>query len=224
MGKYDTYSSPLVERNASPEMVALFSPQRKFSTWRRLWLWLAECEKQLGLNIPAKAIQQIRAHLDDIDFDKAAAHEKRLRHDVMAHIHTLGELAPAARPVIHLGATSCYVTDNTDLMLMREGLQMLARSLAGVILQLADFAKKYRATPTLGYTHFQPAQLVTVGKRATLWIQDFAMDLAELERRIGDIQARGVKGTTGTQASFLALFNGDHAKCDRLDALVCRKM
>lgn len=224
MGTYDTYSSPLVERNASPEMVALFSPQRKFSTWRRLWLWLAECERELGLAIPDEAVAQLRQHLDDIDFEKAAAHERRLRHDVMAHIHTLGELAPAARPIIHLGATSCYVTDNTDLMLMRDGLQLLARSLAGAISQLADFAAKHRATPTLGYTHFQPAQLTTLGKRATLWIQDFAMDLAELERRIADLRARGVKGTTGTQASFLALFNGDHEKCDALDAAVCRKM
>jgi adenylosuccinate lyase len=220
----DTYASPLVERNASPEMVALFSPQRKFSTWRRLWLWLAEAEKELGLDIPDAAVAQLREHLDDIDFAKAAEHEKRLRHDVMAHIHTLGEAAPAARPIIHLGATSCYVTDNTDLMLMRDGLNMLAQSLAGIILRLADFARKYRDLPTLGYTHFQPAQLVTVGKRATLWIQDFAMDLAELERRAGDIRARGVKGTTGTQASFLALFNGDHARCDCLDELVCRKM
>jgi len=224
MGIHDIYLSPLVERNASAEMVALFSPQRKFSTWRRLWLWLAEAEKQLGLPIPDEAIAQLRQHTDDINFEKAAAHEKRLRHDVMAHIHTLGELAPAARPIIHLGATSCYVTDNTDLIVMREGLGLIARTLAACILHLADFARKHRDTPTLGYTHFQPAQLTTVGKRATLWIQDFAMDLAEVDRRSSELRARGVKGAIGTQASFLALFNGDGGKCDRLDEMVCRKM
>ncbi len=220
----DIYTSPLVERNASPQMAELFSPQRKFSTWRRLWLWLAEAQKELGLPIPDEAIAQLREHVDDIDFARAAEHEKRLRHDVMAHIHALGEVAPAARAHVHLGATSCYVTDNTDLILMREALRLIARGLASAIARLAEFARRYRALPTLGYTHFQPAQPVTVGKRATLWIQDFAADLVEVERRLGDLRARGVKGTTGTQASFLALFDGDHARCDRLDELVCRKM
>ncbi|MCG3178947.1 MAG: Adenylosuccinate lyase [Phycisphaerae bacterium] len=222
--RHDIYTSPLVERNASDEMAALFSPQFKHSTWRRLWLALAESEQQLGLDIPDEAVTQLRAHLDDIDFARAAEHERALRHDVMAHIHTLGEAAPAAKPFIHLGATSCYVTDNTELIQLRDGLKLLAPKLAAVIGQLGDFAAKYRALPTLGFTHYQPAQLVTVGKRATLWAQDFATDLLELERRLGDLRARGVKGTTGTQASFLALFDGDHGKVEQLDRVVCRKI
>lgn len=222
--RHDIYTSPLVERNASAEMAALFSAQFKHSTWRRLWLWLAESEKQLGLDIPDDAIAELAAHLDDIDFAAAADHERRLRHDVMAHVHTLGDAAPAARAYIHLGATSCYVTDNTELIQLRNGMGLLAPKLAGVIANLGSFATQYRDMPTLGFTHYQPAQLTTVGKRATLWAQDFVLDLVELERRLGDLRARGVKGTTGTQASFLALFGGDHDKVERLDALVCRKM
>ena len=222
--RHDVYTSPLVERNASAQMAHLFSPQFKHSTWRRLWLALAQAQKELGLDIPDAAIEQLAAHLDDIDFEAAADHEARLRHDVMAHIHTLGEVAPAARPYIHLGATSCYVTDNTELIQLREGLRLLAPRLAGVIGNLADFAKRFGDLPTLGYTHFQPAQLTTVGKRATLWAQDFAMDLADLEHRLAGLRARGVKGTTGTQASFLALFGGDHDKVRRLDEIVCRKI
>ncbi len=218
------YDNPLVERYASPEMAALWGPQRKFSTWRRLWLWLAEAEAELGLGITRKQLDELRSHLDDIDFEKAAEHERRLRHDVMAHVHTYGEVCPTARPIIHLGATSCYVTDNTDLMLMREGLELIRRRLAAVILRLADFANKHRALPCLGFTHLQPAQPTTVGKRACLWAYDLVQDLSELEHRLGQLQARGVKGTTGTQASFLQLFGGDHAKVRALDKLVASKM
>ena len=214
------YTSPLVERNASPEMAELFGAQRKFSTWRRLWLELAEAEKQLGLDIKQGQIDQMARHLDDIDFEKAARYEKELRHDVMAHVHTFGDAAPKAAPIIHLGATSCYVTDNTDLILMREGLRLLAGKLAAVIDLLGKFAAEHRALPTLAFTHFQPAQLTTVGKRATLWAYDFALDLEEIEHRIATLLFRGVKGATGTQASFLELFDGDHAKVKRLDKMV----
>jgi len=214
------YTSPLVERNASRQMAERFGPQRKFSTWRRLWLGLAKAQKQLGLDITRAQIDQMAAHLDDIDFDLAAQLEKKLRHDVMAHIHTFGQAAPKAAPIIHLGATSCYVTDNADLILIREGLGTIAGKLAAVVNLLARFARKYRAMPTLAFTHLQPAQPTTVGKRAVLWCQDFVMDLAEIEYRIGTLPFRGVKGTTGTQASFLELFDGNHAKVRRLDRMV----
>jgi adenylosuccinate lyase len=226
------YDNPLITRYASPAMTALWSPQRKYATWRRLWLALAEAQYELGLlaadgrspRIRPEQLAELKAHLDDIDFAAAARHEKRLRHDVMAHIHTLGDAAPGCRDILHLGATSCFVTDNADLILMREGLRHLRDGLVGVIDGLARFAKAYRDVPCLGYTHFQPAQLTTVGKRATLWCYDFALDLSEFERRLADLPFRGVKGTTGTQASFLELFNGDHDKVRQLDQLVARKM
>ena len=211
------YVSPLVERNASPEMAALFGARKKFSTWRRLWLELARAQKKLGLDIKKNQIDQMARHLDDIDFEKAARYEKQLRHDVMAHIRTFGDAAPKAAPIIHLGATSCFVGDNTDLIILREAMQLTAGKLASVIDLLGAFADKYRAMPTLGFTHYQPAQLTTVGKRATLWCQEFALDLHELEHRIETLPFRGVKGTTGTQASYLALFDGRHTKVKQLD-------
>ncbi|MDI9433587.1 MAG: adenylosuccinate lyase [Planctomycetota bacterium] len=213
----ELYTSPLVERNASPEMAALFGAQKKFSTWRRLWLELARAQKKLGLDIKKSQIDQMARHLDDIDFEKAARYEKELRHDVMAHIRTFADAAPKAAPIIHLGATSCYVGDNTDLIVMREALHLVAGKLASVIDLLGEFAAKHRAMATLGFTHYQPAQLTTVGKRATLWCQEFAMDLQEIEFRITNLPFRGVKGTTGTQASFLALFDGRHNKVKQLD-------
>jgi adenylosuccinate lyase len=215
-----TYTSPLVERNASPEMAALFGAQKKFSTWRRLWLELARAEKALGLDIKRNQIDQMARHLDDIDFARAARYEKELRHDVMAHIRTFGDAAPKAAPIIHLGATSCYVGDNADLINMREGLRLLAGKLAAVIDLLGRFAAEYRAMPTLSFTHYQPAQLTTVGKRATLWCYEFALDLDEIEHRSATLPFRGAKGVTGTQASFLELFDGSHAKVKRLDKMV----
>jgi adenylosuccinate lyase len=228
----DVYDHPLVTRYASREMSALWGPQRKHSTWRRLWVALAEAQQELGLladdgvspRIRPEQIAELRAHIDDIDFARAAEHERRLRHDVMAHIHTYAEVCPSARDVIHLGATSCYVTDNTDLLLMRDGLGMLAGKLVSVIDVLARFAQRWRDLPTLGFTHFQPAQLTTVGKRACLWCYDFVLDLHEIEHRLETLRFRGVKGTTGTQASFLALFRGDHEKVKWLDKLVALKM
>lgn len=221
----DIYSTPLNARYASPAMTALFSPRRRFSTWRALWLWLAESEKELGLAIPDDAITQMRANLTitDAEFETAAIEEKRRRHDVMAHVHTFGLAAPAAAGIIHLGATSCYVTDNADLIFLRDGLGLLLPKLASAIRKLTAFAEKYKALATLGYTHFQPAQPVTVGKRATLWIQDLLMDLRNLERAQEDLRFRGVKGTTGTQASFMGLFAGDHAAIDELDRRVTEK-
>jgi len=216
----DIYTSPLVERNASREMAELFGAQKKFSTWRRLWLELAKAQMKLGLDITQGQIKQMARHLDDIDFKKAARFEKEFRHDVMAHIHAFAAVAPKAAPIIHLGATSCYVGDNADLIIMRESLEIIAAKLAAVINLLAKFAKKHRDLPTLGFTHFQPAQLTTVGKRATLWCYEFAMDLAEIEHRIETLPFRGVKGTTGTQASFLALFDGSHSKVKQLDKAV----
>ncbi|HEX8342685.1 MAG TPA: adenylosuccinate lyase [Tepidisphaeraceae bacterium] len=219
----DTYESPLVSRNASAEMLRLFSPRHKFGLWRRLWLELARCEQALGVSrITDAALRQMGETLDDIDFAAAAAHEKRLRHDVMAHVHTFEEAAPAAKGIVHLGATSQYVVDNADLIIMRDAMKLLAGKLAAAIDALASFADRYKDLPTLGYTHFQPAQLTTVGKRATLWAQDLAIDLEELEHRVATLRFRGVKGTTGTQASFLTLFNGDHGKCDQLDEMVTR--
>ena len=213
----NVYTSPLVERNASREMAELFGAQKKFSTWRRLWLELAKAEKNLGLDIKQNQIDEMAKHLDDIDFDKAAAYERQFRHDVMAHVYTFGDVAPKAAPIIHLGATSCYVGDNADLIIMRDALRLVAGKVAAVIDLLARFAEQYRDLPTLGFTHFQPAQLVTVGKRATLWCQEFVLDLDEVEHRIETLPFRGVKGTTGTQASFLELFEGKHAKVRQLD-------
>lgn len=219
---YKNYSSPLVERNASKEMAQLFGPDKKFSTWRRLWLELAKAQKKLGLDIKQIQINEMEKHLDDIDYKKAARYEKKFRHDVMAHVHTFGIAAPKASPIIHLGATSCYVGDNADLIILKEAMQLVAGKLASVIDLLGKFAKKYKNLPTLGFTHYQPAQLTTVGKRASLWCYEFVMDLAELEHQIEIIPFRGVKGTTGTQASFLALFKGSHNKVKRLDDMVTK--
>jgi len=205
-------------------MQSLWSEKRRIGLWRRLWLALMEVQRELGLAIPEDALVQLRAHLDDADLDKAADYEKRLRHDVMAHIHALGDQAPAARPFLHLGATSAYVTDNTDLLLMREGMQILLGRVAAVLVALGKLARRHRALPCLAYTHFQAAQLTTVGKRITLWMADFGLDAEELLHRIDTLQFRGVKGTTGTQASFLELFGGDHEKVRELDRRVARKM
>jgi adenylosuccinate lyase len=225
------YDNPLIGRYSTKAMAERWGPQRKFSTWRRLWLALAEAEHELGLlaedgttpRIKPGQLDEIRAHLDDIDFARAAHHEKILRHDVMAHVHAFGEVAPKAREIVHLGATSCYVTDNTDLILMRESLDDLCGKLASVIDSLGTFAHRWKNEPTLGFTHFQPAQLTTVGKRACLWAYDLILDLQELEGRRDGMKFRGAKGTTGTQASFLALFGGDHDKVRQLDRLVAKK-
>ncbi|MGE4485637.1 MAG: adenylosuccinate lyase [Oscillospiraceae bacterium] len=220
----DTYESPLSSRYASAEMLHLFSPDMKFSTWRKLWIALARAEKELGLGITDEQISQMEAHIYDIDYEYAARMEKKLRHDVMAHVHTFGKACPDAMPIIHLGATSCYVGDNTDIILMREGLVIIRRKLVNLISRLSDFAAKYKSLPTLGFTHFQPAQLTTVGKRATLWINELLMDLDELDYRIGTLKLLGSKGTTGTQASFLELFDGDHDKVKKLDDLIAGEM
>ncbi len=224
MSRNDSYRSPLETRYASQQLRAIWSPQRKFSTWRRLWLALAQAQRELGLDITAAQIEELAAHLDDIDFEAADRHESRLHHDVMAHIHVLGEVAPTARSIIHLGATSQFVNCNTELLLIRESLDLIARRLAGIVDALATFATEHRALPTLGFTHFQPAQPTTVGKRATLWAADFAIALEDVEHRIATLRFRGVKGATGTQASFLALFDGDREKVERLDELVTEKM
>ena len=221
---FESYQNPLTGRYASKEMSYNFSPQRKHSTWRRLWLALAESEKTLGLDITDETVNQMRAHLDDIDFEKAKAKEAELRHDVMSHIHVFGECCPAAKPIIHLGATSCFVTDNTELIQMRDGLKIILGKLLKVISILADFADKYKDMPTLGFTHYQPAQLTTVGKRFSLYLQDFMLDLERVEAEIQHIPFRGVKGTTGTQASFLDLFDGNHEKVRELDKMVSAKM
>ncbi len=220
MHRHEIYENPLTTRYASKSMATLWSAQRKHSTWRKLWIALAEAERDLGLNISESQIAEMRKHVDAIDFDAARVHEKRLRHDVMAHVHTYGDVAPQARPIIHLGATSCYVTDNTDLILIREGLEQVRTGLVGAIDALATFAETWKSLPCLGYTHFQPAQLVTVGKRATLWCQELIFDLDDVEHRLAGLKFLGVKGTTGTQASFLALFDGDHAKVEALDRKV----
>ena len=217
---HDRYSSPLAERYASRAMLELWAPRTRHALWRRLWLALADAERQLGIPIPDDAITQMRAHLTDIDFDAVSAYERRFRHDVMAHIHAFGDVAPAARPYIHLGATSAFVTDNADLVLMRRGMVLLAAKIRRVLRALAAFAREWRDEPTLGSTHLQPAQPTTVGKRATLWMQDLVLDLQDLEYRVDTLPCRGVKGTTGTQASFLELFGGDHARVRRLDQLV----
>lgn len=224
MTSHDRYSSPLAQRYASSAMLELWSPAMRHGLWRELWLALAEAEQELGVPIPDEAIAQMRAHLADIDFDVVAAYERRFRHDVMAHVHAFGDVAPAARGFIHYGATSAYVTDNADLILMRRGLDLLRGKLLRVLRALGAFAREWRSEPTLGSTHLQPAQPTTVGKRATLWMQDLLLDLADLEHRLATLPCRGVKGTTGTQASFLEIFNGDHGKVRELDARVTAKI
>ncbi|QDT00001.1 adenylosuccinate lyase [Adhaeretor mobilis] len=221
---HDRYENPLITRYASTEMAQLWGAQRKHSTWRRLWIALAEAEAELGLPIKPEQIAELKAHVDDIDFDAAAKYERELRHDVMAHVHAYGDQCPSARGIIHLGATSQFVNCNTELMLMRDSLQLVARRLAAVIDALARFAAEHRALPTLGFTHLQPAQPTTVGKRATLWCYDLVMDLEEIEHRLATLKARSTKGTTGTQASFLELFDGDHNKVRQLEKLVMQKM
>ncbi len=220
----DNYTSPLSSRYASKEMQFIFSPDNKFRTWRKLWIVLAETEQELGLPITDEQLAELKAHAEDIDYAAAAAYEKKLRHDVMAHVHTYGDCCPTARGIIHLGATSCYVGDNTDVIIMRDALRLLKTKLLNVISRLADFAEKYRDLPTLGFTHFQPAQPTTVGKRACLWIQDLLLDLAELEHRLAHMPLLGSKGTTGTQASFLELFEGDHAKVKEADRRIAAKL
>ncbi len=221
---HDHYENPLITRYSSPEMSALWGAQKKFSTWRKLWIALAESEQELGLAITDEQIAELKAHIDDIDFEVAAQEEKVRRHDVMAHVHTYGVVCPNAKPIIHLGATSCYVTDNTDLLLLRESLTLVRNRLVAVIDRLATFAEANRGLPTLGFTHLQPAQPTTVGKRACLWALDLVMDLEEIEHRLDSLRARSTKGTTGTQASFLELFDGDHAKVRRLEQLVSQKL
>ncbi len=218
------YESPLCARYASDQMQYIFSPDKKFSTWRRLWVALARAEMELGLPVTAGQVAQLEAHLTDIDYEKAAQYEKKLRHDVMAHVHTYGDACPDAMPIIHLGATSCYVGDNTDIILMREALVLVRDQIVRVLDKLAAFAGQYKAQPTLGFTHFQPAQLVTVGKRATLWMNELLLDLQEVEYRISTLKLLGCKGTTGTQASFLELVDGDHAKCKALDEKIAAEM
>lgn len=224
MNDHDHYENPLIARYASERMSTLWGPRRKFSTWRRLWVALAEAEAELGLSVTRQQIEELRAHQDDLNLDVATEYERKLRHDVMAHVHAYGDQCPGARGIIHLGATSCYVTDNTDLILMRESLQIIAGRLAAVIHHLANFAQRHRAVPCLAFTHLQPAQPTTVGKRACLWAYDLVEDLAAVELRLANIKARGVKGTTGTQASFLELFGGDHAKVVALERRVAEKM
>ncbi len=221
---HDVYDNPLISRYASAAMSRLWSPQTRHATWRKLWVVLAEAERELGLDISQAQLDELRANVDRIDFAAAAAYEQKLRHDVMAHVHAYGDLCPQARGIIHLGATSCYVTDNADLLLMQQGLRMLRSKLVVVIDRLANFAREHRALACLGFTHLQPAQPTTVGKRATLWCYDLVLDLEELEHRLATLRLRGAKGTTGTQATFLTLFQGDHAKVEALDRLVCRKL
>lgn len=221
---HDVYDNPLISRYASATMSALWSEREKFRTWRSLWVALAEAQAELGLPISREQLAELRAHADDVDLEAAAQYEQRLRHDVMAHVYAYGDQCPQARPIIHWGATSCFVTDNTDLLLIRRGLQLVCQRLAAVIDALSAFAAEYRDLPCLGFTHFQPAQPTTVGKRACLWAYDFVLDLEEAEHRLATLRARSAKGTTGTQASFLALFDGDHEKVRRLEQLVCRKM
>ena len=218
------YQNPLIERYASDEMSRIFSAASKFSTWRRLWLALAESQKELGLPIPDEALRDMKAHLDDVDIKRAAELEKRFRHDVMAHVHLFGEVAPAAKAVIHLGATSAFVTDNSELMQHEQALRLVLRRLVSCIAALSEFAEAHKNLPTLGYTHFQPAQPTTVGKRAALWLQDFVLDVEEIEHRLDTLRFRGIRGTTGTEASFLELFDGDHGKVEELGRRVAQKM
>ncbi|MGH7575506.1 MAG: adenylosuccinate lyase [Longimicrobiales bacterium] len=220
----ETYRNPLVERYASREMAAIFSDAAKFRMWRRLWLALAEAESELGIDIPAAAIMQMRDRLETVDLGRARALEKELRHDVMAHVHHFAEVAPLAKPYIHLGATSAYVTDNTELLQQRDALALVRRRLVATIRVLAEFARRHRDLPTLGYTHFQTAQPTTVGKRGTLWIQDLLLDLEEVEHRLDTLRLRGARGTTGTEASFLELFDGDGAKVDEMNRRIAAKL
>ncbi|WP_373219315.1 adenylosuccinate lyase [Ruminococcus sp. 5_1_39BFAA] len=220
----DRYTSPLSERYASKEMQYIFSQDMKFRTWRRLWIALAETEKELGLNITQEQIDEMKAHVDDINYDVAKAREKEVRHDVMSHVYAYGVQCPKAKGIIHLGATSCYVGDNTDIIVMAEALKLVQKKLVNVIAELAKFADKYKEQPTLAFTHFQPAQPTTVGKRATLWTQEFLMDLQDLEYVLGTLKLLGSKGTTGTQASFLELFDGDQETIDKIDPMIAQKM
>ena len=220
----DRYQSPLSERYASQEMQYIFSPEKKFRTWRKLWIALAETEKELGLDITDEQIEELKAHQDDINFDVAKKREKEVRHDVMSHVYAYGVQCPKAKGIIHLGATSCYVGDNTDLILMTEALRLVRQKLINVIKKLSEFADQYKDLPTLAFTHFQPAQPTTVGKRATLWIQEFMLDLEDLEYVLSTMKLLGSKGTTGTQASFLELFDGDQETIDKIDPMIARKM
>ena len=220
----DRYVSPLSERYASKEMQYIFSPDMKFRTWRRLWIALAETEKELGLNITQEQIDELKAHKDDINYDVAKERERQVRHDVMSHVYAYGVQCPKAKGIIHLGATSCYVGDNTDIIVMAEALKMVQKKLVNVIAELSKFADKYKEQPTLAFTHFQPAQPTTVGKRATLWTQEFLMDLEDLEYVMGTLKLLGSKGTTGTQASFLELFEGDQETIDKIDPMIAEKM
>ncbi|MDD6797730.1 MAG: adenylosuccinate lyase [Clostridia bacterium] len=220
----DRYQTPLAERYASKEMQYIFSPDKKFRTWRRLWIALAESEKELGLNITDEQIEELKAHQDDINYEDAKKREKEVRHDVMSHVYAYGLQCPKAKGIIHLGATSCYVGDNTDIIIMTEGLKLVRKKLINVIAELAKFAEEYKALPTLAFTHFQPAQPTTVGKRATLWINELMLDLEDLDHVLDTMKLLGSKGTTGTQASFLELFEGDHEKIRKLDKLIADKM
>ena len=220
----DRYQSPLSERYASKEMQYIFSPDMKFRTWRRLWIALAETEKELGLPITDEQIEELKAHKDDINYDVAKEREKVVRHDVMSHVYAYGQQCPKAKGIIHLGATSCYVGDNTDIIVMSEALKLVRKKLVNVIAELADFAEKYKDQPTLAFTHFQPAQPTSVGKRATLWLQEFTMDLEDLDYVLGSLKLLGSKGTTGTQASFLELFDGDQETIDKIDPMIAKKM
>ncbi|MCI8948141.1 MAG: adenylosuccinate lyase [Lachnospiraceae bacterium] len=220
----DRYNSPLSERYASREMQYIFSPDKKFRTWRKLWIALAETEKELGLPITDEQIEELKAHADDINYDVAQAREKEVRHDVMSHVYAYGVQCPKAKGIIHLGATSCYVGDNTDIILMTEALGLIRKKLVNVLDRLAGFAEKYKDLPTLAFTHFQPAQPATVGKRATLWMQEFCLDLEDLDHVLNGMKLLGSKGTTGTQASFLELFNGDQETIDRIDPMIAEKM
>ena len=220
----DRYVSPLSERYASREMQYIFSPDKKFRTWRRLWIALAETEKELGLNITDEQIEELKSHADDINYDVAREREKIVRHDVMSHVYAYGVQCPKAKGIIHLGATSCYVGDNTDIIIMSEALKLVRKKLINVIAELAKFAEEQKSQPTLAFTHFQPAQPTTVGKRATLWMQEFEMDLEDLDHVLGSLKLLGSKGTTGTQASFLELFDGDQEKIDRIDPMIAEKM
>ena len=220
----DRYTSPLSERYASKEMQYIFSPDKKFRTWRKLWIALAETEKELGLDITDEQIEELKAHADDINYDVAKEREKVVRHDVMSHVYAYGKQCPKAKGIIHLGATSCYVGDNTDIILMSEALEIVRKKLINVIAELAKFADEHKNLPTLAFTHFQPAQPTTVGKRATLWMQEFMIDLEDLEYVKGSLKLLGSKGTTGTQASFLELFDGDQETIDKIDPMIAKKM
>jgi adenylosuccinate lyase len=220
----NVYESPFNARYASSEMQQIFSPDMKFTTWRKLWIALAEAEKELGLNITDAQIEQMKNNQDSINYETAEKYEKQFRHDVMSHVHAFGELCPDARPIIHLGATSCYVGDNTDIIVMTEALKLVKSKMLVLIKKLSDFAVEYKDMPTLGFTHYQPAQLVTVGKRACLWIQELLMDMEDLDHVLETMKLLGSKGTTGTQASFLNLFDGDHEKVKKLDKLIAEKM